>query len=67
MSKWITSAIVLSATFLGGWWLGQRMARPEVVERVQVDTVFYERPKPISTSDITVSVNVPKLYLPETP
>lgn len=67
MSKWITAAIVLAATFLGGWWLGQRMARPEIVERVQVDTVFYERPKPISTSDITVSVNVPKLVFARNP
>lgn len=61
MSRWVTSTIVLAATFLGGWWLGQYVSRPEIVERVRVDTVFYERPKPISTSDITVSVNVPKL------
>ena len=53
--------VALAATFLGGWWLGQYVSRPEIVERVRVDTVFYERPKPISTSDITVSVNVPKL------
>lgn len=61
MSKWITAAIVLAATFLGGWWLGQYVSRPEFVERVRVDTVFYERPQPIKTSDITVRVNVPKL------
>ena len=53
--------VALAATFIGGWWLGQYVSRPEIVERVRVDTVFYERPKPISTSDITVSVNVPKL------
>ncbi len=67
MTRWVTVAIVLAATFLGGWWLGQRMARPEIVERVRVDTVFYERPKPISTSDITVSVNVPKLVFARNP
>lgn len=61
MSRWVTTVIALSATFLGGWWLGRYVSRPEIVERVRVDTVFYERPKPISTSDITVSVNVPKL------
>ena len=53
--------VALAATFLGGWWLGQYVSRPEIVEQVRIDTVFYERPKPISTSDITVSVNVPKL------
>lgn len=67
MTRWVTAAIVLAATFLGGWWLGQHMARPEIVERVLVDTVFYERPKPISTSDITVSVNVPKLVFARNP
>lgn len=59
--KWIGAVVVLAAIFLGGWWLGNRFSRPEVVERVRVETVFYERPEPISTSDITVSVNVPKL------
>ena len=53
--------VALAATFLGGWWLGRYVSRPEIVERVRVDTVFYERPKPFSTSDVTVSVNVPKL------
>lgn len=61
MSKWITAAIVLVATFFGGWWLGRYVFRSGMVERVRIDTVFYERPQPISTSDIAVSVNVPKL------
>lgn len=67
MSRWVTTAIVLAATFLGGWWLGRYVSRPEIVERVRVDTVFYERPKPINTSDITVSVNVPKLVFARNP
>lgn len=67
MSRWVTTAIALAATFLGGWWLGRYVSRPEIVERVRVDTVFYERPKPISTSDITVSVNVPKLVFARNP
>lgn len=61
MSRWIIAAIVLAATFLGGWWLGRYVSRPETVERVRVEKVFYERPRPISTSDIAVNVNVPKL------
>ena len=61
MKRWIVAAVALAAAFFGGWWLGQRAARTRIVERVRVDTVFYERPKPFSTSDVTVSVNVPKL------
>lgn len=61
MKTWIWYIVVLAATFLGGWRLGQYVSRLEIVERVRVDTVFYERPKPINTSDITVCVNVPKL------
>lgn len=67
MKRWIVAAVALAAAFFGGWWLGQYVSRPEIVERVQVDTVFYERPKPISTSDITVSVNVPKLVFARNP
>lgn len=58
--KWIGAVVVLAAIFLGGWWLGNRFARPEVVETVRVQPVFYERPEPINSSDITVSVNVPR-------
>lgn len=57
--KWIGAVVVLAAIFLGGWWLGNRFARPEVVETVRVQPVFYERPEPVNSSDITVSVNVP--------
>ena len=67
MSRRVTTAIALAATFLGGWWLGQYVSRPETVERVRVDTVFYERPKTINTSDITASVNVPKLVFARNP
>lgn len=67
MTKWVMFTIVLAVTFLGGWWLGRYVSRPETVERVRVNTVFYERPKPISTSDITVSVNVPKLVFARNP
>ena len=58
--KWIGAVVVLAAIFLGGWWLGNRFSRPEVVETVRVQPVFYERPEPINSSDITVSVNVPR-------
>lgn len=61
MSRWVTTAIALAATFLGGWWLGQYVSRPEIVERVRVDTLFYERPTPFAAADRTLEVNVPRL------
>ena len=51
MSRWVTTVIALAATFLGGLWLGQYISRPEIVERVRVDTVFYERPKPFAVAE----------------
>ena len=61
MSKWIPAAIVLVATFLGGWWLGRYVSRSETVERVRVDTRFYERPTPFAAAERTLEVNVPRL------
>ena len=53
--------VALAATFLGGWWLGQYVSRPEIVERVRVDTVFYERPQPFAVAERPVAVNVPRM------
>ena len=53
--------VALAATFLGGWWLGQYVSRPEIVERVRVDTVFYERPQPFAVTERPVAVNVPRM------
>lgn len=53
--------VALAATFLGGWWLGQYVSRPEIVERVRVDTVFYERPRPFAVTERPVAVNVPRM------
>lgn len=61
MSRWVTTVIALAATFLGGWWLGQYVSRPEIVERVRVDTVFYERPKPFAVADRPIAVHVPRM------
>lgn len=59
--KWIGAVVVLAAIFLGGWLLGNRFARPEVVETVRIDTVFYERPDPVRISDNLVTVNIPRI------
>lgn len=61
MSKWITAAIVLVATFFGGWWLGRYVFRLGMVERVRIDTVFYERPQPFAVTERPVAVNVPRM------
>lgn len=66
MSKWIPAAIVLAATFLGGWWLGRYVSRPETVERVRIDTVFYERPQPFAVTERPVAVNVPRMLFAPT-
>lgn len=66
MSKWITAAIVLVATFLGGWWLGRYVFRLGMVERVRIDTVFYERPQPFAVTERPVTVNVPRMLFAPT-
>lgn len=61
MSKWITATIVLVATFFGGWLLGRYVFRLGMVERVRIDTVFYERPQPFAVTERPVAVNVPRM------
>lgn len=61
MKTWMWYIVVLAATFLGGWWLGQYVSRPEIVERVRVETVFYERPQPFAVTERPVAVNVPRM------
>lgn len=61
MKTWITAALIMAAAFLGGWLLGRRASRPEVVETVRIDTIFYERPEPVRISDNLVTVNIPRI------
>lgn len=61
MKRWIVAAVALAAAFFGGWWLGQRAARTRIVERVRVDTLFYEGPTPFAAAERTLEVNVPRL------
>ena len=61
MKRWIVAAVALAAAFFGGWWLGQRAARTRIVERVRVDTRFYERPTPFAAAERMLEVNVPRL------
>lgn len=61
MKTWVTAAVVLAVFFFAGWFLGRQFMSEEVIETTRIDTVFYEKPTPINTSDITVSVDVPRL------
>ena len=61
MKPWMWYIVALAATFLGGWWLGQYVSRPEIVERARAETVFYERPKPFAVTERLVAVNVPRM------
>lgn len=61
MKRWIVAAVALAAAFFGGWWLGQRAARTRIVDRVRVDTLFYERPQPFAVTERLVAVNVPRM------
>lgn len=60
MKSWIWAVVALAAFFFGGWLLGRHFAQPEVVETTRIDTVYFERPQPIASSNIEVEVNVPK-------
>ena len=61
MKAWIWYIVALAAFFFGGWLLGRHYAQPEIVERVRVDTVFYERPQPFAVTERPVAVNVPRM------
>ena len=61
MNKWLIWAVALSVSFLGGLWIGHYVSGPEIVERVRVETVFYERPQPFAVTERPVTVNVPRM------
>lgn len=61
MKLWAWFIVALLVAFFAGWVSGSRCTAPEIVETVRVDTLFFERPQPVSTSDIEISVAVPRL------
>ena len=61
MKSWAWFIVALPVAFFAGWVSGSRSTAPEIVETVRVDTLFFERPQPVSTSDIEVNVSVPRL------
>ena len=61
MKRWIILIAAIAVAFAVGWLLGGRAVRHGISETVRIDTLYFERPQPVSTSDIAVQVNVPKL------
>lgn len=57
---YLLSAFVAGA-LLFGWGYRRGAASVGIRSEVRIDTVFYERPQPVSFSDRLVRVNVPRL------
>lgn len=65
MKNTITTIVLLLLTFFAGWWLGRDSSRVTTQTVTHVDTIFYERPQPVGTSDKLVTINVPRmLFVP---
>lgn len=60
MKRWIILIAALAVTFAAGWLLGGRAVRQGITETVHIDTIYYERPQPVSVSDKVATVDVPK-------
>ena len=60
MKRRIILIAALAVAFAAGWLLGGRAVRHGITETVRIDTVYYERPQPVSVSDNVATVNIPK-------
>lgn len=60
MKRRIILIAALAVAFAAGWLLGGRAVRHGISETVRIDTVYYERPQPVSVSDKVATVDVPK-------
>lgn len=60
MKRRIILIAALVVAFAAGWLLGGRAVRQGITETVHIDTVYYERPQPVSVSDKVATVDVPK-------
>lgn len=54
-------AALVAGAMLFGWGYRRGAASVEIRSEVRIDTVFYEKPQPVSFSDRLVRVNVPRL------
>lgn len=60
MKRRIILIAALVVTFAAGWLLGGRAVRQGITETVRIDTIYYERPQPVSVSNKVATVDVPK-------
>lgn len=60
MRRWIILIAALAVAFAAGWLLGGRAVRHGISETVRIDTLYFERPQPVSVSDKVATVDVPK-------
>ena len=60
MKRRIILIAALAVAFAAGWLLGGRAVRHGITETVHIDTIYYERPQPVSVSDKVATVDVPK-------
>lgn len=60
MKRRIILIAALAVAFAAGWLLGGRAVRQDITETVRIDTIYYERPQPVSVSDKVATVDVPK-------
>ena len=60
MKRRIILIAALAVAFAAGWLLGGRAVQQGITETVRIDTVYYERPQPVSVSDKVATVDVPK-------
>ncbi len=60
MKRRIATIVALAVAFAAGWLLGGRAVRQGIAETVRIDTLYYERPRPVSVSDKVATVNIPK-------
>lgn len=60
MKRRIILIAALAVAFAAGWLLGGRAVQQGITETVHIDTIYYERPQPVSVSDKVATVDVPK-------
>ena len=60
MKRRVATIVALAVAFAAGWLLGGRAVRQGIAETVRIDTLYYERPRPVTVSDKVATVNIPK-------
>lgn len=56
---------LVAGSLIFGWGYRHGAASVKIRTEVRIDTVFYEKPRPVSFSDRLVAVNIPRmLYVP---